>query len=67
MIGGFALVAYPAVYRNSGMMTFLVNHEGTVFEKKLGAHTANIAEHMASGPPRPALRRPSTPTAPGRK
>jgi Protein of unknown function (DUF2950) len=48
MIGGFALVAYPAVYRNSGVMTFLVNHEGTVFEKDLGPHTANIAEHMAS-------------------
>jgi hypothetical protein len=48
MIGGFALVAYPAVYRNSGVMTFLVNHEGTVFEKDLGLHTANIAEHMTS-------------------
>jgi Protein of unknown function (DUF2950) len=48
MIGGFALVAYPAVYRNSGVMTFLVNHEGTVFEKDLGPHTAKIAEHMTS-------------------
>jgi hypothetical protein len=48
MIGGFALVAYPAVYRNSGVTTFLVNHEGTVFEKDLGPHTANIAEHMAA-------------------
>jgi hypothetical protein len=48
MIGGFSLVAYPAVYRNSGVMTFLVNHEGTVFEKDLGPHTANIAEHLAS-------------------
>ena len=48
MIGGFALVAYPAVYRNSGVMTFLLNHEGTVFEKDLGPHTANIAEHLAS-------------------
>jgi Protein of unknown function (DUF2950) len=48
MIGGFALVAYPAVYRNSGVMTFLVNHEGTVFEKDLGPHTASIAEHLTS-------------------
>ena len=48
MIGGFALVAYPAAYRNSGVMTFLVNHDGTVFEKDLGPHAANIAEHMAS-------------------
>ena len=29
MIGGFALVAYPAEYRNSGVMTFIVNHNGT--------------------------------------
>jgi hypothetical protein len=48
MIGGFALVAYPAVYRSSGVMTFLVNHEGTVFEKDLGPHTADIAEHITS-------------------
>jgi hypothetical protein len=48
MIGGFALVAYPAIYRNSGVMTFLVNHEGTVFQKDLGPHTATIAEHMTS-------------------
>ena len=48
MIGGFALVAYPAVYRSSGVMTFLVNHEGTVFEKDLGPHTADIAERMTS-------------------
>ena len=48
MIGGFALVAYPAVYRQSGVMTFLVNHEGTVFEKDLGPRTAQIAEHIDS-------------------
>jgi hypothetical protein len=48
MIGGFALVAYPAAYRNSGVMTFVVNHEGTVFEKDLGPHTAEIAEKMTS-------------------
>jgi hypothetical protein len=48
MIGGFALVAYPAIYRNSGVMTFLVNHEGTVFQKDLGPHTATIAEHLTS-------------------
>ena len=48
MIGGFALVAYPAVYRNSGVMTFLVNHEGTVFQKDLGPHTAEIVERMTS-------------------
>jgi hypothetical protein len=39
MIGGFALLAYPAVYRNSGIMTFLVNHRGTVYQKDLGYRT----------------------------
>jgi hypothetical protein len=48
MIGGFALVAYPAAYRNSGVMTFLVNHDGTVFEKDLGQHTNKLAEEMTS-------------------
>ena len=48
MIGGFALVAYPAEYGNSGVMTFLVNHTGTVFEKDLGPRTARIAENMSA-------------------
>jgi hypothetical protein len=48
MIGGFALVAYPAEYGNSGVMTFLVNHDGTVFEKDLGPDTAKIAERMSA-------------------
>ncbi len=46
MIGGFALVAFPAQYRNSGVMTFIVNYKGTVFQKDLGPHTAKIAENM---------------------
>jgi Protein of unknown function (DUF2950) len=48
MIGGYALVAYPAEYRNSGVMTFIVNHDGTVFQKDLGADTAKLAEAMTS-------------------
>jgi len=47
MIGGFALVAYPAAYRNSGVMTFQVNHDGTVYQKDLGPRTAEIAERMS--------------------
>lgn len=43
MIGGFALIAYPAEYGNSGVMTFMVNHDGVVFSKDLGADTAKIA------------------------
>jgi hypothetical protein len=48
MIGGFALVAYPAEYGNSGVMTFLVNHQGIVYQKNLGPDTARIAERMRS-------------------
>jgi len=47
MIGGFAMVAYPATYGNSGIMTFIVNHDGTVFEKDLGPKTAEAAQKMA--------------------
>jgi hypothetical protein len=48
MIGGFALVAYPAEYRNSGVMTFIVNHAGIVFQKDLGPDTAKLAQGMTS-------------------
>jgi hypothetical protein len=48
MIGGFGLVAYPAEYRNSGVMTFVVNHQGNVFEKDLGPNTARIAAGMTA-------------------
>ena len=47
MIGGFALVAYPAEYGNSGVMTFIVNHDGVVYEKDLGGETAKIAGAMS--------------------
>jgi hypothetical protein len=46
MIGGFAVVAYPAEYGNSGVMTFIVNHDGKVFQKNLGPNTASIAKGM---------------------
>jgi hypothetical protein len=48
MIGGFALVAYPAEYGNSGVMTFIVNHQGVVYQKDLGPATARIASAMTS-------------------
>jgi DUF2950 family protein len=48
MIGGFALVAYPAQYGNSGVKTFLVNRFGDVFEKDLGRNTAKIASRMTA-------------------
>jgi type II secretory pathway pseudopilin PulG len=46
MIGGFALVAYPAEYGNSGVMTFILNHDGKVFQKDLGKNTASVATTM---------------------
>jgi hypothetical protein len=44
MILGFALVAYPAEYGNSGVMTFIVNQEGTIYQKNLGKDTKSEAE-----------------------
>ncbi|HRI04838.1 MAG TPA: DUF2950 domain-containing protein [Pyrinomonadaceae bacterium] len=46
MIAGFALVAYPATYGSSGIMTFVVNQEGRVYEKNLGPQTSAIAGAM---------------------
>jgi hypothetical protein len=43
MIGGFALIAWPAAYGSSGVMTFLVNHDGVVYEKDLGPGTTAAA------------------------
>ena len=48
MIGGFALVAWPAEYGNSGVMTFIVNHNGTVYQKDLGQRTARVAAGMTA-------------------
>jgi predicted small lipoprotein YifL len=46
LLGGFAAVAFPAEYGNSGVMTFMVNHDGVVFSKDLGADTAKLALAM---------------------
>jgi hypothetical protein len=45
---GFAVVAYPAAYRSSGVMTFVVTEKGDVYEKDLGDNTAALAGVMAS-------------------
>jgi hypothetical protein len=44
MIGGFGLIAWPAEYGNSGVMTFLLNHGGAVYQKDLGTRTEFIAQ-----------------------
>ncbi len=51
MIGGYALVAYPAEYDNSGVMTFIVNQQGIVYEKDLGPNTAGLASSMTAYDP----------------
>ncbi len=51
MIGGFAVIAYPADYGNSGVMTFLVNHDGVVYQKDLGENTAQEAAKISTYDP----------------
>jgi hypothetical protein len=53
MIGGFALVAYPAEYGNSGIMTFMVSHDGQVFQKDLGPDTEKLAREINTFDPGP--------------
>jgi hypothetical protein len=48
---GFAFVAYPAEYRNSGVMTFIVNQNGVVYQKDLGQDTAKLATAMSAFDP----------------
>jgi hypothetical protein len=54
MIAGFGLVAYPAQYGASGVMTFIVNHDGVVYEKDLGPDTPAVAAVMSSFDPDPS-------------
>ncbi len=63
MFGGFALVAYPAEYRNSGVMTFIVNQDGIVYEKDLGPASAKIAERMTAYNPDSSWHKVESPTA----
>jgi len=46
MIAGFALVAWPAEWGNTGVMTFVVNQQGKVYQKNLGSTTAKVAKAM---------------------
>jgi hypothetical protein len=46
MIAGFALVAWPAEWGNTGVMTFIVNQQGTIYQKNLGTKTGKIARAM---------------------
>ena len=51
MTGGVAFVAYPAEYRSSGVMTFIIDESGTIYEKDLGADTSKLAQAMTAYDP----------------
>jgi hypothetical protein len=51
MIGGFALVAWPAEYGETGIMTFIVNQQGRVYQKDLGPNTARAVKKMSEYDP----------------
>jgi hypothetical protein len=51
MIGGFALVAWPVEYEESGVMTFLVNQQGRVFQRDLGKSTGRVVQRMKAYDP----------------
>jgi hypothetical protein len=54
MIGGFALVAWPAEWDNTGVMTFIVNQQGKVYQKNLGPKTPSLAKAMTTYDPDPS-------------
>lgn len=56
MIGGFAMVAWPAEYGDSGIMTFIVNQQGRVFQKDLGRAAAKIAKKIHEYDPDPTWK-----------
>jgi hypothetical protein len=51
MTGGFAVLAYPVEYRNSGIMTFVVGKDGVVYQKDLGTKTTDLASSIAAYDP----------------
>jgi hypothetical protein len=53
MIGGFALVAWPAEYGNSGVMTFIINQQGKAYQRDLGPNTQSIVTNMNTYDPDP--------------
>ena len=61
MTGGFGLIMWPAKFGETGVMTFLVNHEGQIFEKNLGPDTARKVEHLQSFNPDASWRKVDNP------
>ncbi|MRR57965.1 MAG: DUF2950 domain-containing protein, partial [Deltaproteobacteria bacterium] len=63
LLGGVALVAYPAQYGASGVMTFIVNHDGVVYQKDLGRKTAETASAIKLFDPGPGWTKVKIPEA----
>jgi hypothetical protein len=61
MTEGFALVAYPAKYADTGVMTFIVNQDGVVYEKDLGTNTAAAAAAIKAFDPDPTWQKAAVP------
>jgi hypothetical protein len=57
MLGGFAVIAYPASWDNSGIMTFIVNQDSVVYEKDLGEDTEKLARAIQTFDPDPSWKR----------
>ena len=55
--GGVGLVAFPARYKVSGVMTFIINQDGVVYQKYLGESTAEIAEPLQEYNPDPTWKK----------
>lgn len=51
MTGGFAILAFPVEYASSGVMTFIVNQDGVIYEKNLGANTEKLAQRITQYDP----------------
>lgn len=58
MVGGFAVIAYPARYGYTGVKAFMVSHDGEVFEKDLGRNTRAIAERIRAFDPDSSWKKP---------
>jgi len=67
MILGFALVAYPVEYGNSGVMTFMVNQEGIIFEKNLGKNSRHLGEAIPVYNPDKSWKKVKSPESPAQK
>jgi hypothetical protein len=61
MSGGFALVAWPAQYDVTGVMTFIVNRDGIVYQKDLGPETESVAKSITGYNPDPSWLRVAQP------